>query len=324
MRLNTTSQSNRYLARKEQFHLLMLVVLLGFVIIAMKKSSEPEFWAWMFPEQKAEEETSSAETKPSDQSKRPIVTIAQNPTDRKASDTGQPESFDLSVIKDNSVGVRHDESPVYFSLLKKVSSMSDEELQKDSLQVVSYAILNEHPDDYRGKLIELKGDLRRLTQLPFAGEEGDLTPYYEAWIFTEDSGVEPYRVICTQPDKSFPLKHAYTTPIPVEVTGYFFKKQAYAAQKGLTVAPLILAGKLTEREVSETKKREPVSRIQQPILWFVSIFTVVFLLAVWRYQRSDSRSRIRMQRGKYLGQKLKIPEITESSVEDEEDDEETD
>ena len=168
----------------------------------------------------------------------------------------------------------------------------------------------------RGKLIRIEGNLRRLTLLP---PEDDLSGkrYYEGWVFTKSSGVNPYRIICIDADESLPVKQDYEKPLPVRLTGYFFKKQAYAAEGGLNIAPLILAKNLEMATVS-APPRQPVSRIQKPLLVYIVIAGGLFLFVLWGYQKSDAHSRLRMQRGKYLGQRLWVPEGEPEEVDEDE------
>jgi hypothetical protein len=328
MKINTSKNPNRFLSRKAQFQLFMLVALLGFIIIAMKKTAEPEFWYWMFPPEASSEE----KDRPDNSSPRQeIQTFKFSSEETETSNVRNSLPIDFSSIKDDSLGVRHDEAGIYYSLLQKISSLSEKEIQKETLKGISYSILNEHPEDYRGQLIEIQGNLRGLTLLPLAGLSLDESPqrgdneearYYEGWVFTRSSGVNPYRVVCASTDQSLPLKQSYHEPIPVKVTGYFFKKQAYASQNGLNSAPLILADKIHLHIIRKTEL-QPISRFQKPLIWFVLIFSAALIFTFWSYKRSDIRSRLRMQRGKYLRQRLWVPDaVSESDVDDEEGEEE--
>ncbi len=328
MKINTSKNPNRFLNRKAQFQLFMLVALLGFIVIAMKKTAEPKFWYWMFPpEASSEEDNPSGDSAP----RQEIQTFKFSADEAETDDIRNSSPVDFSSIKDDSLGVRHDEARIYYSLLQKISSLSKKEIQEETLKGISYSILNEHPEDYRGQLIEIQGNLRGLTMLPEAGLSRNGLPlnespqagdneenrYYEGWVFTRSSGVNPYRVVCTSADQSLPLKQSYHEPIPVKVTGYFFKKQAYASQNGLNSAPLILADRIHLHIIRKTEL-QPISRFQKPLIWFVSILSIALIITFWNYKRSDAGSRLRMQRGKYLGQRLWVPDAaSDSEVDDE-------
>ena len=90
----------------------------------------------------------------------------------------------------------------------------------------------------------MEGDLRRLNRIaaPAANESAGDT--FEAWLFTADSGRNPYRVIVTSQPADMPLSDSIQPPRRVRVTGLFFKRFSYATANGFHSAPLLIAPEL--------------------------------------------------------------------------------
>lgn len=92
--------------------------------------------------------------------------------------------------------------------------------------------------------------LASASQSPTADQRAEtfgVRSAYDAWISTRDSGNQLVHVVALSADPGLPLKErAGKNPPDVELTGYFFKREGYAAKGAdgsgdLALAPLILA-----------------------------------------------------------------------------------
>ena len=130
----------------------------------------------------------------------------------------------LDLVRDNDLGIRKSESKAFYWLLDHARRVSLREFQQAGLKDVQYINLISQPDQFRGEPITIEGDLWKLYEFEAGANDYNVDRLYEAWIFTGDSGHNPYRVVCTSLGKGIePGEHLR---VPVRLTGYFFKREA--------------------------------------------------------------------------------------------------
>jgi hypothetical protein len=145
----------------------------------------------------------------------------------------------LADVRDNTLGVRSEEADPFFRLLAHTLQTPASSLAMAARKDVLYLNLMTESDTFRGELVSISGDLRRLNRFPASENPYGVVDLYEGWVFTADSGTNPYRVVCTVIPKDMPTGEAIN--LPVRVSGYFFKREGYETPGGLHVAPLLLA-----------------------------------------------------------------------------------
>jgi len=99
-----------------------------------------------------------------------------------------------------------------------------------------------NPEQWHGRLVTLRGHVRRVVSYPAGENAFGLTTLYEAWLYTEDSQTNPAVVVCSSIPEGMPTGDQMTEE--ASVTGYFFKIYGYRAQDTTRIAPLILAQRL--------------------------------------------------------------------------------
>lgn len=147
----------------------------------------------------------------------------------------------LVGIKDNTFGVTAAEKPAYDAILAKVRHTPVSELERAAHKDVPFAMLMLDADRFRGELLMIEGDIRRLTKLSAPDDTATTDESFEAWLFTADSGLNPYRVVLAQLLKGIPLGDDLQPPVRVRITGYFFKRYSYATANAFHTAPLLIA-----------------------------------------------------------------------------------
>jgi len=191
----------------------------------------------------------------------------------------------LEGIQDNSVGIRDSERTLYFMLLRRLRTESDSALHR-AAQPIAFNVLMVDSKKYLGRVLRVKGEVRRITPLA-AAPDRDLSKLYEVWLFTADSGLNPYRVVCSSLPDGMPTGEKLPNNMRVEVTGYYFKRYGYATADGrLHVAPLLLA-KSMQWPRSEQSSEPTHHRATNVII--VSIVGLLLLLGAvwWRMRISD-------------------------------------
>jgi len=248
--------------------MLRIVGMLVLVLIAMRVAANPKTWWWLFPEEAAQQESGEPDEKapsvedvdfrvkleegrlnkrkvdarPAVTAKKPSIALPEH--QQAPSDEFAVNPALLSVIRDNTLGVRSYERDAYYTLLVKARDLPASSLERAARNDVAYTVLMINPDEFRGVPLTIEGESTRLWKLPTTKNEYGIDELYEVWIVTSDSGNRPYRVVCSSIPKGVPYVGKTSNPIRVRVTGYFFKKEGYQSEGGLTVAPLLLAGNL--------------------------------------------------------------------------------
>lgn len=169
-------------------------------------------------------------------SKQFTIDVGESSAPPSASDARLDKSI-LTSIKDNTFGVTAAEIPAYDAILAKVRNTSLAELEPLAQKDVPFALLMLDSDRFRGELLTIEGDIRRLNKLTDQS--------FEAWLFTVDSGMNPYRVICASLPDDVRLGEDLQPPIRARLSGYFFKRYSYATAHDFHTAPLVLAKTLT-------------------------------------------------------------------------------
>ncbi|MEX0715040.1 MAG: hypothetical protein WD066_00555 [Planctomycetaceae bacterium] len=227
------------------------------------------------PDDSPAAETPAAET-PADESP-----ADREPLDRRVIEEG------LAAVRDDTFGIRRAERPAYYAILAELREADRAGLRRAARDDVGYKELSEHPERHRGELIAVEGRMKKL--LPFKAGENDhgLTRFYEAWVFTEDSHLDPIRVVCTEVSEGIP-EGEFETLVPVRLVGRFFKIERYAARHEKPhLAPLLLARRL--EWIPPTPLETGHSSLSKYVLGFVLFVAAALGFALWRVSRGDKR-----------------------------------
>lgn len=166
------------------------------------------------------------------------VVSPEEPTPQKSRAT-RIESSSLAAVTDNTFGVRSSEKPAYDALLERVRSVPLAKLESAARTHVPFAVLMLNADRFRGELLTIDGDVRRLNRLTSSDSSSGET--WEAWLFTKESGINPYRVVLASIPAQVATGDELKPPLRVRVTGYFFKRYSYATAGNFHTAPLMIA-----------------------------------------------------------------------------------
>jgi hypothetical protein len=308
MRIKNTNRT-RYLSRRDQFRLLLLVGLVCMVVIAMDYAGRPSSYAWLFNQGSADSGKTADKKKDEQIDFRPNVdssstglqlTQPRTPKDAeryKNSDESDAKlasehelkiSADLiSQIKDNSVAIRPSERDLLYYLLAKTRDVPLAALKKVARDDIAFGVLMNDSEDFLCTLMTVSGEIRRLNPHSVWKNEYGVDQIYEAWLFNRDSGKRPYRILCTSIPENIPIGMELNSGTVVTVTGYYFKRYGYpAVGNRLHVAPLIIS-KTLEWHRSESARRPDDMDIIPYVLGFAAFIGIAAAYALWRFRKGD-------------------------------------
>ena len=310
MHFERDKQPPPYLNRGDQYRMLGMVALLMFIAVAFDVTRKPENWNWFFamgnepaPQQELKEldlDDVDFQIK-QDQPLNPETFIAvADAVEEGAKEAGHQSEGPLrqipphllKEISDQWLGLLRKENEALERMLEQVGNSSAEELMEAARRDVGYRVVNVEPDKHRGELLFLEGTLWRLAAFPFGDPESKEDDLVQAWMFTSDSGNNPWMVLL--PQKPAGMDWGDKIDQQVKVAGYFFKRYGYATQQGAYVAPMLVAKSL---------EAPPVVAVAQERTEDLTIYVVGFLVGVgclfgallfWfaRSDRKFARSRL--------------------------------
>jgi hypothetical protein len=293
--MQTTPETppTNYLGRRFQLRMMSMIGLLALVLVAIDRAKEPSSWYWLTgpPRPHAASTPHAGSLTNVIQAQHPNPTPAPEVVDAVAI-----PATDLEPIQDDSVGLRSDESGPYHRILARARDLPDGYLSQVATNP-AFSVLQNQPEHFRGQVISVAGDLRRLMRFPIRENDQGITVLYEALIFTADSGTTPYRIRLTSPPSGLPTGRVIDPAVPVRVVGYFFKRDQYIVETDLRVhsAPMLLARHIERRTDVASPSNRLAAKDADRLKWTVTLFGVVVgtvaltLLWTWHTRSGDRR-----------------------------------
>jgi|GEM_PF-537399 hypothetical protein len=151
---------------------------------------------------------------------------------------------------------------------------------------------------YHGKLVTLRGHVRRLIRIPVRPDETpyDLDHYYEVWLYDRHAQENPVMILCTSLAEGL-TAHEHGTDIQIDhcyATGYFFKNFGYKAQDSTRFAPVFIAQKLFYRPPESSGNPFALdlsAKMQLAIAAVVLLMAGRFGFNLWRKSRAEELQR---------------------------------
>jgi hypothetical protein len=245
-----------YLARREQWRLLLLVLCLGLVVIVALETRKPKHYRWLLAEgptgagSSAGGESSGAagpiDTRlpprdPEGELPGTFISPAPAPPERHTSSRYFPGVNPglLESIRDNKP-LTPSEWAAWLHLFDVLQKSDEAALAKAATGPASLVQLFEQSNEFRGELVTTRGIVRRAHAAKTPRNGHGLTAYYQTWLWPEDQPDEPMTVWCLQLPEGFPLGMEIAEE--AEVTGFYFKLWVYKSGDGnVRRAPILLA-----------------------------------------------------------------------------------
>ena len=296
-----------YLSRREQWRLLVLVLMLGLVVIVALEARKPEHYQWLLGDVETQVGPSadgqrSAANRPVDTRvladdqppEIPGTFISPAPVKPEATATSrffpgvQPEL--LSSIRDNRP-LGPSEWDAWLHLFDVLDNNEEASLRSASTGRVSLVQLFEQSKEYRGELVTSSGILRRAHSAKTPRNDYGLTDYYQIWLWPDDHPNDPITVWCLDLPEGFPTGMEIAEE--AEVTGFYFKLWAYKAADGKVLrAPMLLAKTIHWRnkvEAADSSSQGPLPLAL--IIAGAAVFAVLATMYVYYRSRGPEPSQ---------------------------------
>lgn len=183
-------------------------------------------------------------------------------------------SAELRAIRDDrpSLGA---EQPCALDLLNILNKADEPSLSKASMGAVTYAQLFRQPNDYRGRLVNLSGTVRRVERINLPTNPYGIKQYNQVWLFPRDNPSAPVVVYCLSLPEDFPMGDGLDAQ--VSLTGFFFKRWAYATAEADRVAPMLLAKTLRWWKEPEAMPEPPTDPRWLPMVITFGALAAMFM-----------------------------------------------
>lgn len=296
-----------YSSKREQYRLMVLVAAVMLVVVLMSEAGKPKNWAWMWGNEGPQNAEVAQDNLAVDEIDTRLLPendpIENDPhliplqVDLPPWEEGVGEGDDyfpgvrpslLRAVEDDRLFKKEDVEP-WYNLLGVLKETDQAVLDEASIGNVSYLQLYEQSEEYRGRLVSLKGAIRRVQVGEAPENDYQIERWYQCTLFPEGGSYRhPILVYCLDLPEGFPRD--FDTYQEVTLTGFFFKRQAYSAGDGLNSAPAVLAKTVAWDTPSVASADIPPWYLLLAVVLVAIVLAVV--VAIWAYSRSESRSEV--------------------------------
>ncbi len=146
---------------------------------------------------------------------------------------------------------------------------------------VSFSELFGQPRSFRGRPVGLAGTLHRLERVKAPNNDYGIDGYWQGWLEPEGGPASPIVVYFLEIPDGMPSGLIISEQ--VDVTGYFFKRWAYAAKDTVRLAPLVMAA--APRWVPRPPARPAIDYVAALATGTILIVMLVTLVGIWLARR---------------------------------------
>ncbi len=305
---NNIRRPPNYFSRAVQYRMLTLVFTLLAVLYMAGQAAKPSTWSWMFPNLAVEDQAESGledpnvDTRIRDSSAEAAGSGSLPPGVVRIESSSLPNVDDSSsglfldmpserygVVRDNTV-FRSSELALWYELLGGLRDTSDEDLRSADALSAGFTQLYKQPNSYRGRLVIVRGTVRRAHRIVAAKNDFGIESYIKCWLFPDGSR-NPVVVYATKMPDKFP--EGMELNEAAGFRGVFFKRWAYKAKGDLMTAPMVLAKTAdwepSPVELAKTAPPDPVKN-SRSIRIMMSLAAVVAALIAWTVYRQSVQS----------------------------------
>ncbi|MBA62183.1 MAG: hypothetical protein CMJ76_07440 [Planctomycetaceae bacterium] len=216
------------------------------------------------------------------------------------------DQLSVSMLEDHSIFSINDDL-AWFRMLEQLQQYRYPVIRQHSTARVSALELGTQQSQFRGRLITVRGEIRRAYRVQAQDNELNLKQYNVIIIKPTGGTLVPFVVYSLETPKNFPRLpdknldgELLDIGDVVEVTGYFFKSWAHPGDDGkMHSSPLLLAknfdwfkGERLEATASQKRADDSLSGwviITIPFTLAILITVGVYIASIWN--NDDSRKR---------------------------------
>lgn len=196
----------------------------------------------------------------------------------------------LAKVRDDTV-FREADSDAWFALWQSLRQRDPAALDREAGPTVGFTELFGQPRSFRGRLVRLRGTLRRLQRVGAAPNAAGIEGYWQGWLDPEGGPASPIVIYFLALPET--IRPGTRLVEPVEVVGYFFKRWAYQATDTIRTAPLVLSLEPTAL-AAPARPQEP--NITGILLWTGGILAMIGFLVMLRGRSHRARTPLSSSR----------------------------
>jgi hypothetical protein len=262
------------------------MILFLFVLGAMYyHARQPSTWRWLVSDRPAANPPVAQVTPNSSPA---VETVVPGTTDEDEAQTDDVRQ-QFEALSDRAP-IAATDMPAYWRAMKWSRAQPFETLEQRAAKNVRYAQLWERPEEFRGKLVQLRLHVRQVFTYPAPKNSAGVETVYEARGNTDESKSHPYVVVLSELPVGMPIGNNLNEE--AVFVGYFLKLLSYTDALGTPRAAPLLAGRM--RAVA-TPARTPVPPAPRVSLWFwvaVGALVVVMTVSIWLRTRPSPPPRL--------------------------------
>lgn len=198
----------------------------------------------------------------------------------------------LDSIQDDSPPRRAEEA-AWLRLLQVLHDTEEEAIRRATSGPATYAELFRQSGAYRGRLVTVRGELRRAHRIAAPPNPWGQEHYFQTWLRPADDPSSPLQVYCLALPEGFPLGMAISEE--VEITGFYFKRSAYKARDTLRTAPTLVAKTVQWFPSTGAEEHEPPGP-GGTLVMVAGVFVLAVAAAVLMVRRAGRRPRFEVAR----------------------------
>lgn len=228
------SESSGFFSSREMMRLISGIFLIGVVGLMAVQVRKTAAWRAIAAE-------STAETV--------IAPVSAIPwVERVVPHPGHTDPEEIDALKEELQAVSDqkpmaaEEMAAYWRMVKWAYAVPGADLRKQARSDLVFTHLQQAPDKYRGALIELKLNVRRIVSYDAPPNSAEAKTVYEASGPTDESGVYPYTVIVVEMPPEIPV--TYDVDVRARFVGFFLKQLPYHDKLGTNRYAPLLIGRL--------------------------------------------------------------------------------
>ncbi len=146
----------------------------------------------------------------------------------------------LVTVEDNTT-FRDEETDAWFHLLAVARNANDKQLVDASLGELAYAQLVNQPTCYRGQVVRIDGNIRRVESITPATNDEGIDQLYRIIIQPSHDVLQPFTLYCLELPLGWVAGDSPPNEGRMTTEALFFKNWLYNHQRGVDLSPVFVS-----------------------------------------------------------------------------------